>query len=202
MNTEFEIIVDDEPVSTTILNKGTGAGGANTNANGLPYEQKTDLKTLYSSCNFIKNKKENYQIIRFIGYDSIELINANKSWLHKYMEKNNEKNTNIIPACGCKEPDEAYINESKKILFVIEKKFQQGTGSVDEKLQTGPFKKMHYRKLFPNYKIHYIYCLSDWFKRPAYASELEYLIECDIPIFWGNDDDCKNKIIDFICSQN
>lgn len=204
MTTEeyFEIIVEDEdaPVSVTVLNRGTGAGGANTNINGLSYEDKTDLKSLYSSCDI--NKKDNYKTIRFTGYDGIELINANKSALHKYMLKINEKNTSILPAAGCKEPDEAYVNDTHKIIFIIEKKFQQGPGSVDEKIQTGPFKKLHYGKLFPNYKIYYIYCLSDWFKRPEYASVLDYLTECSIQIFWGNDDDYKNKMVEFICSQN
>lgn len=39
MNTEIEIIVDHEPESTIIVNKGTGAGGANTNVNALSYEK-------------------------------------------------------------------------------------------------------------------------------------------------------------------
>jgi hypothetical protein len=117
------------------------------------------------------------------------------------MENNNEKNINIQPAAGCKKPDEAYINETRKQLFIIEKKFQQGPGSVDEKLQTGLFKKTHYKKLFPNYTIHYVYCLSDWFKREEYMSVLEYLQESNIPVFWGNDADYKNKMVDFICLQ-
>ena len=31
-------------MSETIMNKGKGAGGANTNKNGLPYEEMTDYK--------------------------------------------------------------------------------------------------------------------------------------------------------------
>ena len=42
---ETEII---EPTSN-IINKGTGAGGANTNVNGLSYEEKTDLRYFYKN---------------------------------------------------------------------------------------------------------------------------------------------------------
>ena len=60
-------------------------------------------------------------------------------------------------------------------MFIIEKKFQQTSGSVDEKIQTGYFKKMHYEELFTHFKIYYIYCLSDWFKKEEYKSTINYL---------------------------
>lgn len=183
-------------LTTNQINKGNKAGGANTNVNGLSYEEKTDLSHLYVSC--IQEKKDKKRIIKFEGYNE-ELINVNKSALHKYMADIGEKNTNLQPAAGCKEPDEAYVNISKRAVYIIEKKFQQTPGSVDEKLQTGPFKKHHYSKLFPNYKLHYIYCLSDWFKREEYTSVLEYLSDSNIPIFWGNDTNYKSLMIDFIC---
>ncbi len=191
-------IIEETVSASTIINRGTGAGGANTNVNGLSYEEKTDLSPLYTAC--IQEKKEKVRTIRFEGYD-FHLINANKSALHKYMTKIGEKNTDLQPAAGCKEPDEAYIDTAKRAVYIIEKKFQQTPGSVDEKLQTGPFKKYHYGKLFPNYTIHYIYCLADWFKREEYTSVLEYLGESDIPIFWGNDPDYKQKIINYICFE-
>jgi hypothetical protein len=182
------------PIKT--INRGTGAGGAETNVNGLLYEEKIDLSSLYKEC--IREKNEKTRTIKFSGYER-EFINANKSALHKYMTIIGEKNTNLQPAAGCKEPDEAYIDINKKIVYIIEKKFQQTPGSVDEKLQTAPFKKQHYGKQFPNYKIYYIYCLSDWFKRDEYISVLQYLSESNIPIFWGNDPEYKTSIIDFIC---
>ena len=191
-------ILEEEVIQSQVINRGTGAGGANTNVNGLSYEEKTDLSTLYIEC--IQEKKEKARTIKFAGYDK-SLINVNKSALHKYMTKIGEKNSHLQPAAGCKEPDEAYVDNSKKSVYIIEKKFQQTPGSVDEKLQTGPFKKRHYGKLFPNYHIHYIYCLADWFKREEYESVLEYLDESDIPIFWGNELNYKQKIIDFICNR-
>lgn len=190
------VIVEDD---INIVNKGTGAGGANTNKNGLSYEDLTDLKPFYEECNY--NKRDKFATVKFTGYTQT-IINANKSALHKWMEKNGEKNTDLQPAAGCKEPDEAYIYPEQKVVFIIEKKFQQTSGSVDEKIQTGPFKKLHYGKLFPNYKIHYIYCLSDWFKRDEYQSVLEYLKEMQIPIFWGSHEYYKTNIIEFMCKQS
>jgi hypothetical protein len=184
--------------SVQIINRGTGAGGANTNVNGLSYEEKTDLSCLYTEC--VQKKDETLRTIKFAGFDG-EFINVNKSALHKYMTKIGEKNIDLQPAAGCIYPDEAYLDTTRKTLYIIEKKFQKGKGSVDEKLQTGPFKKTHYGKLFPNYTVHYIYCLADWFKRDEYASVLEYLEENDIPVFWGSDPECKKNIVDFICFQ-
>lgn len=191
-------IIEETEIQVPVINRGTGAGGANTNVNGLSYEEKTDLSSLYTEC--VQEKKEKARKIKFEGFDG-ELINVNKSALHKYMTKIGEKNTDLQPAAGCKEPDEAYVDITRKAVYIIEKKFQQTPGSVDEKLQTGPFKKYHYGKLFPNYTVHYIYCLADWFKREEYMSVLEYLQESDIPIFWGNDTEYKKSIIDFICFQ-
>ena len=139
------LIIEEEPV--IIVNKGTGAGGANTNLNGLSYEELTDLQDRYKSCDL--NNTDNVYEVKFEGYDR-KFVKAKKSALHKYMNKNGEKNSELQPAAGCKEPDEAYIDTEKKIIFIIEKKFQQTSGSVDEKIQTGHFKKMHYEELFPN----------------------------------------------------
>ena len=184
--------------STPILNKGTGngkAGGAQTNKNGLSYEDLTDLKSFYKECT--PDKKERSATVKFVDYDRT-FINANKSALYKWMEKNGERNKDLQPAAGCKEPDEAYVDTERKIAFIIEKKFQQTGGSVDEKIQTGPFKKEHYEEQFPNYKIHYMYCLSDWFKRDEYKSVLNYLKKNNIPVFWGSSETYKQTIIEFM----
>jgi hypothetical protein len=180
-----------------VVNRGTGAGGANTNKNGHSYEEFTDLKTNYKTCDF--NKSEHVYEVVFEGYDRT-FVKVNKSELHTYMKKHGEKNIELQPAPGCLKPDEAYIDRENKIAIIIEKKFQQGTGSVDEKIQTGHFKKLHYQELFPNFKIYYIYCLSDWFKKNKYNSTLNYLKQNDIPIFWGSSETYKADMIEFINS--
>lgn len=180
--------------SEQIKNRGTGAGGSNTNKNGLSFQEITKLPSSH------KEKIGQFTYIKFQNVDKLFIQAFNKD-LIKYMNMNGQVNLNITFASGCKSQDEVYINEHDKIIYIIEKKFQQGSGSVDEKIQTGIFKKIHYTRLFQNYKIYYIYCLSDWYKKKEYVSTLDLLKEFDIKIFWGNDLDYKNKMIHFICQS-
>lgn len=113
------------------------------------------------------------------------------------MTKNKYLDTSVKHAHGCKHPDECFIDTENKILFIIEKKFQQCSGSVCEKIQTAPFKVWQYKRLYPKYDIKYIYCLSSWFKDNC-KSELEYLHLHNIKIFCGNDINYKQEIIKYI----
>lgn len=62
-------------------------------------------------------------------------------------------------------------------MYIIECKFQQVEGSVDEKLQTCDFKKKQYQKLMAkaNIDVEYMYLLSDWFRKPKYKDVLDYI---------------------------
>ena len=173
-----------------IKNKGTGAGGKNTNKNGLSYEEMTDLTDRIT---ILENNKFFSKIIFNINKKCF--IKTQQANLFKYM--NNEINTDIKKAHGCKNPDECYIDEELKNIFIIEKKFQQCGGSVCEKIQTPDFKLWQYSRTFPNYNIIYIYCLSDWFKENCKA-ELEYLDFKNIRYFWGNSESYKDDMINFI----
>ena len=172
------------------LTKGHGAGGSNTNKNGLPYEEMTDLKSEYD----IQSSDKHSVIIKFFNHEKVFKM-SKQSHLFKAMDKYVDKNT--IKAHGCKNPDECYIDEQNMIMFILEKKFQQVGGSVCEKIQTPDFKIWQYSKQFPDFRIIYMYCLSDWFKENCKA-ELEYLKYKNIPVFWGNDPNYKINIINFI----
>lgn len=173
----------------SIINKGTGAGGSKTNENGLPYEEMTDLRTEY-----VKNTDGTV----CFSDNSKKFQSLYKSQLFRQIPPR----PGILPAHGCKQPDECYVTETpKKIMFILEKKFQQCGGSVCEKIQTASFKKRHYGKLYPDYKIVYIYCLSDWFRQHCQA-ELDDLREIKVPVFFGNDPDYKRQIINFMLSFN
>ena len=178
-----------------ITNRGTGAGGSNTNKNGLEFERNIDLKKNYTILSK-KNKINEINEIRFNGTDT-HFIEVPKKKLQKYMKSKNKMNTTITIAHGCKEPDEAYIDENKKLLFIIEKKFQQVGGSVCEKLQTAVFKREHYRDLFPEYRIEYIYCLSDWFIKNCKA-EIQFLNKNNFKIFFGKTKENIDSIINYI----
>jgi len=175
---------------SAIKNKGTGAGGSKTNENGIPYEKITDLDDKIIIIE--KNKFSN--IIKFNDNEK-SFIKTKQANLFKCMK--DKINTNIKKAHGCKNPDECYIDEEFKNIFIIEKKFQQCSGSVCEKIQTPDFKLWQYSRTFPDYTIIYVYCLSDWFKKNCIA-ELEYLNFKKIPYFWGSSETYKDDIINFI----
>ena len=76
-------------------------------------------------------------------------------------------------------PDDAIFVIEKNTVFIIEKKTQSGSGSVDEKLQTCDFKLKQYRKLFSplNKEVKYYYLLEkDWFSQQKYKDVLDYII--------------------------
>ena len=60
---------------------------------------------------------------------------------------------------------------------MIEKKYQAGAGSVDEKLQTCDFKKTVYKKLIDPIGLNteYYYLLNDWFDQDVYKDVFEYI---------------------------
>ena len=64
------------------------------------------------------------------------------------------------------------------IMYIIECKHQQVSGSVDEKIQTCDFKRKEYMKLLApaNIDVEYIYILDDWFRDPKYKDQLDYII--------------------------
>ncbi len=90
-------------------------------------------------------------------------------------------------------PDDALLVIVRETLFIIEVKYQQVNGSVDEKLQTCDFKRKQYLKLVTGLglRVEYVYVLSDWFKDPRYRDVLDYIhsVNChyrfgSLPLAW------------------
>jgi hypothetical protein len=90
-------------------------------------------------------------------------------------------------------PDDALLVIVREALFIIEVKYQQVEGSVDEKLQTCDFKRKQYLKLVVGLglKVEYVYVLNDWFKDPRYKDVLDYInsVNChykfgSLPLAW------------------
>ena len=76
------------------------------------------------------------------------------------------------------EPDEAYLDIENSVLTIFEKKTQKGGGSVDEKLQTCPFKIQQYRKVADALGIktvYYIFILDDFFNHAYYQEHLDFI---------------------------
>jgi hypothetical protein len=67
-------------------------------------------------------------------------------------------------------PDEAVIFNGT--LYIIEKKYQNCSGSVEEKIQTGPYKLLIYKECAKKMGLNdakYIYLLSEYFDIPKFT---------------------------------
>lgn len=150
--------------------------------NGLLYEKTTHINNHLSPVSIQKfgPGKNDYYEEYIINYQQIFRLEKNglKKFLFDYCNSYYEKR-NI-------QPDEAFVNREKKIIYILEKKFQKCYGSADEKIQTGPFKLQYYKKLYPEYKVKFSYILSDWFKKDKYKLERQFLKENNIDILWGD----------------
>jgi hypothetical protein len=147
----------------------TVGGGARTNHNGLAFEGRTALlEALNQHPDFTVNGNQVFRDGEIVAH---------------YYEKHNLYSAFLTPA-GV---DYTKIL-SKKLLpdgallvgdtmYIIEKKYQAGSGSVDEKLQTCDFKRKQYTKLFAplDIKVEYYYVLNDWFDKPEYKDVFHYI---------------------------
>lgn len=158
--------------------KKNGVGGGNTQT-GIHFEGKVDL------LEFLDKKIRGYSVKKAkIGSDifyndKLVAQSFRKYELYKYLESQKVDYKKHLSKKLL--PDDAIYVIKENILFIIEVKFQQVGGSVDEKLQTCDFKRKQYIKLFSplNIDIEYIYVLSDWFKKSEYKDVLDYIISVD-----------------------
>lgn len=145
-------------------------GGARTNVNGLHFEQTTSLDTALSNVGYRVVDHEVFDGRTKIGL-SVQKYDFYKYFLIPqgidYTEYNSKKWL----------PDECYVNLETNTVYIIEKKFQNSSGSVDEKLPNCDFKKREYEKLCTpiNFDVEYLYVFNDWFRQSVYRDTLEYI---------------------------
>lgn len=148
----------------------TVGGGARTNLNGLQFEGRTDLLEAIRQ-HPVYNLNEREEVVK----DNLVVA--------KYFEKNGlykkllePKGINYKAVISKKLlPDGALLVGNT--LYIIEKKYQAGAGSVDEKLQTCDFKKKQYQKLFNplGINVEFYYVLNRWFEQEANRDVFEYI---------------------------
>ena len=131
-----------------ITNRGTGAGGAGTNATGLPFERNTD-------CSFVLTNGIGPGWERIVKYTFIRDMAR--------FEANFYRENPTMRFHGTRQPDEAFVNTEDMRLVIIEKKFQQRSGSAIEKLQTATVKKRHYEQRYPGFTVEYGFLLVQYF---------------------------------------
>lgn len=147
-------------------------GGSKTNLNGLKFEQETSLEQ--SLIDFGFSVKNNFV---FADEEKIGEIYQKHNLYSLFLKERKVDWAKIISKKLL--PDDTFFNIKTNTFYVIEKKFQNVAGSVDEKLQTCPFKLRQYKKLLEplGLKVIYCYILNDWFKQPSYADVLSFIKE-------------------------
>ena len=87
-----------------------------------------------------------------IFYNDKEVaLSFKKHGLYKYLKEKGINYQNFISKKLL--PDDAIYVIANNTIFIIEIKFQSGSGSTDEKLQTCDFKIKQYRKLLARLNI-------------------------------------------------
>jgi hypothetical protein len=168
-----------------------GKGGAKT-VTGLHFERKVDFQELLKLI-------PHYEIMNIEGKAGQGVFYKNKlvarcfkkNAFYKFLTEEGVDWGKIITTRLF--PDDALLVIVRETLFIIEVKFQQIGGSVDEKIQTCDFKRKQYMKLVSKLelKVEYVYVLNDWFKNPRYKDVLDYInsVNCHykfetLPLAW------------------
>ena len=167
-----------------------GVGGAKTQT-GLRFEGKVDFVTLIG-------KVPGYAVQESTECGTDILFDGNKCAtcfkkhdFYKFLEINGVEWRSIISKRLL--PDDAILVILRETLFIIEVKYQEVPGSVDEKLQTCDFKRKQYLKLVSplGLMVEYVYVLNDWFRHPGYKDMLDYIhsVNChykfnELPLAW------------------
>jgi len=157
-----------------------GKGGSKTTS-GLKFEERISLHRLFE-------RLSNYDV------KDNDVYYNNKKVATFY--KKNELYSNLLEPKKVKYldyiskkllPDDTLYVLHANTLFIIEIKFQNVAGSVDEKLQTCDFKNRQYNKLLKplGINVKYTYVLNDWFKKQEYKDVLDYIDSVDCYYFFN-----------------
>lgn len=168
-----------------------GVGGGNT-ITGLNFEKDADFQQLLKSINGYEIKKDFGKAGECIYFKSSLVARCFKKHdFYRYLDEVKIPWKNLLSKKLL--PDDALLVIVRETLFIIEVKYQQVSGSVDEKLQTCDFKRKQYLKLVSplGLKVEYVYVLNDWFKKPEYKDVLDYIhsVNChfkfnELPLAW------------------
>ena len=176
-----------------IINKGTGAGGARTNLFGKAFEQKTNNEARLFDMGFEKCflKKKSLKDFDYLSkkIDDATIIYCTQHGLKGYIKQEYDIILNRLP-------DEAYIikyNTGENVLKILEKKAQNVSGSVFDKLYNGfGLREAEYEMpLGEQFKVIYAYCINDYLKKEYNNDKYKYLkkynMKYNIDILYGDD---------------
>jgi hypothetical protein len=191
-----ETIVIEENTQSVIVNKGTGAGGSNTNYYGKKFEEKTNNEKRLIEMGYIKNsfnkkQKKAYDYYLTKTFEDKTVVFVLQNGLKMYMK--NKYNIELY-----RHPDEAYIieyNNGRKVIKILEKKEQNVEGSVEDKLMTGPtFKRAYEIDLGEEFEVFYGFCVNEFLKNKLVSNKKKYITlnkifnENNIAVLFGDDE--------------
>ena len=176
--------------------RNVSGGGANTNTNGLFFEEVHSLEKAIDA-------REEFTLININPSKgkiwSSEVYNTTDGNLLGIVTQKHGFYTDIVEPQGVNWedifsskllPDNAFINYAKQTIYLVEMKYQESGGSVDEKMQTGPFKLHQYQRLTSHFRDKYdvqlIYFLNQYFLATKYDDVKEYLKSQDIKVITDN----------------
>lgn len=133
--------------------KKNGIGGSNTNKNGLKFEKNTDLAYMinkdlsakYKLINHtlkIKSKNSVFDVISLEDEKKIGILAKQMTFYQIMKDVYGLDNINRKKW----KPDEAFFNLKTNTVYIVEKKWQEKPGSVDEKI----FGFVNKRRLYQN----------------------------------------------------
>ena len=178
-----------------------GTGGGQT-VTGLHFESRCDFLTLLKEVQGYEVRAIRGKAGSGVFYNGVLVARTFKK--HGFYKFLDEEGVDWQSKVSCKLlPDDAILVITRKTLNIVEVKFQQVGGSVDEKLQTCDFKRKQYLKMVGDMglSVAYIYVLNkDWFGVDRYRDVLDYIrsVNCDfcfdvLPLAWlglPNPEDC------------
>lgn len=164
-----------------------GCGGANTKT-GLHFEKRVDLADLLRGIPGYKIESKKGRSGEDVYFEeNLAARIFKKTAFYKFLDEEGVNWKSILSKRLF--PDNALIVIVRDTLFIIEVKFQQVAGSVDEKLQTCDFKRKQYAKLVKpiGLRAEYLYVLGDWFKerQECYKDTLDYILSVNCNYFFG-----------------
>lgn len=195
-----------------IFNKGTKAGGKNTNINGLAFEIKTSIENKLLKNNFnkiIMFEKTKYGYYFEYKTENKKIIYLTQTGFKIFFKK--EFNIDVY-----KHPDEAFLifYDNKYYIKILEKKNQNVDGSIEDKLKTGDFNKREYQlmikksmekqNLHYEFIISYAFCISKFLQDKFLSNQNKYNIikqlmdEDNIKIFYGQDENYFDLLFEWI----
>lgn len=168
-----------------------GVGGENT-LTGLHFEKKVDFQKLLNAIPGYEVKKISGKAGMGVFFEGSLVARCFRKYdFYKFLSESKVDWKSLLSKKLL--PDDALLVIVRETLFIIEVKYQQVAGSVDEKLQTCDFKRKQYLKLVSplGLKVEYVYVLSDWFTKPEYKDVLDYIhsVNChykfnELPMAW------------------